>query len=655
LRIFVKVPPARRPDCPPRRTDVEGGRALGFYGFMTPIEKKGARFGLALLGAAALFVPGAAAAVQPAYGFATETPGDALSRNLKLIADSPHNVGALVGAGKAALDLGDAQAALTFFARAEQDAPRDGWVKKWMGSALVQLEQPAAALKFFRDAVSFGLPDASVAGDRGLAWDISGDPRRAQRDYRLALSRGGDAEITRRLALSLAISGEREPALQLIQDQVMQRDRAALRTRALVLALTGDRQGADRAVEMAMPGAQAAALEPFLARLPTLSLADRALAVHLGHFPGTGRPASPSQTYAQNAYGGGLPAGYTQTPSYPGPASAAPRQNGNSLLDAGRPDESRPGFGRPVAMTEPAAARRIPGAQSEAPRPAPARNQIHSPPPTAQWSWSRGELSSRRPTQTASATPAPAARRPEPAPPRAAVQEPDEDEAQPGEADATQQPESRPVEIADAAPPVPRHEAAVQRRDAAAAVPPPAAPGSHSRLAQVAAELDRIEAERARLEAAGVPPAGTRMSGTRTRTASADAKAGLEAAGVPPAGTRMSGTRSRTRTADATVAPKPAKKPPPAPREPARHWVQLGHGGSATLGGVFDRLKDKAPKLLAGRDPWVALGSPNRLVVGPFASEQAAQNFADRLGKSDLTALAWTSETGQKVEKLSDQ
>src|SRR2546421_558927 len=101
---------------------------------MTSIEKKGARFRLALLGAAAVLAfvlaPAAAGAAQPAYGSPVDTPGDALSRNLKTIAESPHNVGALIGAGKAAMDLGDPQAALTFFARAEQDAPRDGWVKK---------------------------------------------------------------------------------------------------------------------------------------------------------------------------------------------------------------------------------------------------------------------------------------------------------------------------------------------------------------------------------------------------------------------------------------------------------------------------------------------------------------------------------------------
>src|SRR6185436_14725448 len=114
----------------------------------------------------------------------------------------------------------------------------------------------------------------------GLVYDMLGDPRRAQQDYQLALRHGRDPEVTRRLALSFGITGERERALQLLEEQLLLRDPAAARTRALVLALTGDAEGADRAAQAAMPGPQAEAMAPFLARLPTLSLADRALAVH---------------------------------------------------------------------------------------------------------------------------------------------------------------------------------------------------------------------------------------------------------------------------------------------------------------------------------------------------------------------------------------
>ena len=145
------------------------------------------------------------ARVRPAAR-SPETSGSALSRNLRTLADSPRSLPALMGAGQAALELGDPRAALTFFARAEEVAPRDGRIKMWMGSALVQLEQPRAALKFFKDATDLGVAEADVARDRGLAYDISGDPRRAQRDYRLALQNRRDDEVTRRLALSLAIT-----------------------------------------------------------------------------------------------------------------------------------------------------------------------------------------------------------------------------------------------------------------------------------------------------------------------------------------------------------------------------------------------------------------------------------------------------------------
>src|SRR3546814_9982307 len=68
---------------------------------------------------------------------------------------------ALRGAGEAALSLGDPQTALTFFARAEEVTPRDGRVKAGMGSAFVLLEQPAAALRFFGEAASLGIPTRS--------------------------------------------------------------------------------------------------------------------------------------------------------------------------------------------------------------------------------------------------------------------------------------------------------------------------------------------------------------------------------------------------------------------------------------------------------------------------------------------------------------
>lgn len=216
-----------------------------------------------------------------------EDAGAALTRHLRTLSDSPRSLTALMGAGASALELGDAQAAATFYARAEEIAPRDGRVKAGLASALVQMEQAPAALKFFAEATSLGVPDAEIARDRGLAYDLSGNPARAQLDYALALRKGDDAEVRRRMALSMAISGDRAGALKMIDGQLRQQDRAAWRTRAFVLALTGDQIEAGKAVAAVMP-AQASALRPFLARLPRLAPAERAMAVHFGHFPGDG-------------------------------------------------------------------------------------------------------------------------------------------------------------------------------------------------------------------------------------------------------------------------------------------------------------------------------------------------------------------------------
>ena len=271
---------------------------------MTFKKTMSVRLGLALLMGSAI---GAAAGAQTTSF--RESAGTALTRHLRTIADQPRNVSALIGAGRAALELGDPQAALTFFARAEEIAPRDGRIKAGMGAAFVQMEQVHAGLKFFEDAVSLGVPEAEFAGDRGLAHDLNGDPQRAQADYTLALRRQEDPEVRRRLALSLAISGDRDKAIAAIDGQLRNQDRAAWRVRSFILALTGDAAEATRSAEAVMP-AQAAQMRPFFAALPALKPAERAMAVHFGHFPNDGRPLQVASAGTQYA-------------------SAAPAANGN--------------------------------------------------------------------------------------------------------------------------------------------------------------------------------------------------------------------------------------------------------------------------------------------------------------------------------------
>ncbi|PZO87328.1 MAG: SPOR domain-containing protein, partial [Sphingomonas sanxanigenens] len=225
--------------------------------------------------------------VLPA-GAPQTTNADLLSRYLRELAGDPENLDALKGAGNAALEIGDTDAALALFTRAEKVAPRDGEVKAGIARALLKAENPRDALRMFDDAVRLGVPEAKIAGDRGLAYDLRGEPRRAQRDYQIALAARPDDEITRRYALSLAISGDREQALKQLQPQIYRRDAAAWRAQAFVLAMTGDPREAGKITHAMMPDPMADAMQPFLVRLAGLKPTEKALAVHLGRFPSDG-------------------------------------------------------------------------------------------------------------------------------------------------------------------------------------------------------------------------------------------------------------------------------------------------------------------------------------------------------------------------------
>lgn len=277
-------------------------------------------------------------------------PGDELSDYLSQLNASPRSVTALLGAGNAALALGDKDGALSFFARAEEVAPRDGRVKAGMAAAFVASEQPDAAFKFFAEAQSLGVQPADFAKDRGLAYDIIGDPVRAQADYALALRRGPDAEVERRLALSRAISGDKAGALAVLEPQIQRQDRAGWRTRAFVLALTGDSAGAASVAQTMMPGAQSAGLRPFFDRLPQLSAADKAMAVHFGHFPSDGRSLSLAAAAPASAY---TPQQRQSAPRQTLPAEPPPRVSSYGPVYRGLAEESA---AVPPAPTRPAPA-----------------------------------------------------------------------------------------------------------------------------------------------------------------------------------------------------------------------------------------------------------------------------------------------------------
>ena len=217
----------------------------------------------------------------------TPTPdADALADAMRRLASDPRDVTALITAGELSLKVGDASGAAALFKRAEQVDPMNGRIKAGMARILVTQERPGEALRYFDQAVGYGLDPRSFAGDRGLAYDLIGQQERAQRDYRLALkgagSDGSGDEVHRRYALSLAISGNQLGAFEQLEPLTRRNDRAAWRARAFVLAMTGDVPGANRIAQAMMPPAMAGALAPFFTRLPTLAPTDKAFAVHFG-------------------------------------------------------------------------------------------------------------------------------------------------------------------------------------------------------------------------------------------------------------------------------------------------------------------------------------------------------------------------------------
>lgn len=256
---------------------------------------KRASLALIICGSAAALAAMPSAAVAEAVPVYSESAGDALARNVRTLADDPKNFQALVAAGKAALDLGDAQAAAGFFGRAQDLNSNSPLPSEGMGAALAETGDPNGALTYFTRAQQLGASVTSLGCDRGLAYDLLGRQTAAQTDYRAALNGPDRNEARRRLALSLAIGGKKALAMSTLQPLLQNRDLPTQRTLALVLALSGDIVGAKAALDSTMPGASVR-MDPFFRRLPSLSTVQKAAAVHLGIFPEGGMTVASAQT-----------------------------------------------------------------------------------------------------------------------------------------------------------------------------------------------------------------------------------------------------------------------------------------------------------------------------------------------------------------------
>jgi Flp pilus assembly protein TadD len=204
---------------------------------------------------------------------------------MRRISYNPSDADALADAGDASLLLGDANAALNFFTRANSIRSNNGRITAGLATATVRTENPFEALRLFDDAVRLGVSERSIAADRALAFDLLGNFDRAQQDYRLARSGSSSDDLLIKQAISLSLAGQKTDADAMLVPLLQKNSPAAWRARAFMLASRGDYREASKVAQGFMDAASVPRMERYLRLMPELTGAQQAAAIHLGHFP----------------------------------------------------------------------------------------------------------------------------------------------------------------------------------------------------------------------------------------------------------------------------------------------------------------------------------------------------------------------------------
>ncbi|MBY0304002.1 MAG: SPOR domain-containing protein [Sphingomonas sp.] len=629
---------------------------------------------------------------------------DALAAEMRILGSNPFDLRALINAGELTLKLGDIDAAAAFFQRAERISPNNGEIKSGKARTLVQLGRPGEALGLFAEAEALGYDLESIGAERALAFDLIGEQERAQRTYRRALKRRNDDETQRRYALSLGISGKRDLALEQIDALLRRSDRAAWRVRAFVLAMTGDVPGAERIATSMLPGEMASGLLPFFRILPTLSAADRAFAVHFGEVRATPERIADARLIPV------LPPLPYEAPPVQVAAQAVPVRDRATLKR-----DRRRGRGQPVAVATVAPppppipqlpppprvvmVSPIPRASPTPPSVAPTVAQVNVPQVSAPAAESPVVLASRS-ARALDATPVPTLVTPPP--PRSippvivpvrevpvAVATTEARPLPPVPVEAPPRVTAQPVQLATlervAPPPIVKEVAASVPTPVPTPVSPPPVAAPQTPVDTVAVQAPPIiaapvpapEAARpkpiaseesilARIIATiGVPASELGVGPVVAKPAEADAAEAPTAVAVASKPTLLDKKAAEKKAtaekaaaekklADKKAADEKAAKAKVAKANPARIWVQVAGGASVRdLPREWAKLRDKAPAAFKARGAYTTpLRFTNRLLAGPFKSDDEAQGFVNQIAKSGLTGFVFASEAGQKIDKL---
>ncbi|MET3722249.1 SPOR domain-containing protein [Sphingomonas trueperi] len=555
---------------------------------------------------------------------------DALATQMRVLAENPRDIEALVAAARLSTRLGDLSGALALLQRAEDIEATNPRIASNRAAVLVRQGRPGEALKLFQQAESRGVDPREFAADRGFAYDLLGQPLLAQRDYKLALATRRENDVVRHYALSLGISGDRAGAERELDALLRAQDRAAWRDRAFILAMNGDVAGAEKIAGTVLPGAAGKNLLPFFRRIATLGPADRAFAVHFGELtPTPARLADARMAPSLPAYTGPAPVQITQTAPV-APATAPVRTDTRGRRGASTPKTAPVQVAKadvaPVARAVPSQ----PALQPAAPQPT----------PTPQPTW--------QPTPVPQPSPAP---RPivQPTPAR--------------------QPEVRYVAPANSplASIIANIDVPASERTSAArattVAPKPVVAAKPTVTVRPKPEPKRpvvADEEEAKPAKPGARKGAKAEDEADAKPVKPGAKKGARGEEEADAKPTKPGTKKGAKPADDEDAkpgkgkkPEP-KKPDPKKADPERVWVQVASGANeSTVDRAWKGVAAKSPKLLKARGGWwMPFKATNRIVTGPFKTSGEAQAFVNKLAGEGVSAFVVISEAGQKVTKI---
>jgi tetratricopeptide (TPR) repeat protein len=645
-------------------------------------------------------------------------PADRLAANLVLLSQNPKNISALIDAGRSAIAIGDYDAALSFLARAEELAPSDGRVKAALGSTLVMVERPADAIRLFAEASALGMSEFEIAGDRGLAHDLLGDNRRAQRDYQLALRGRSDDEVVRRLALSLGISGDRDQALRILDPLLRRQDPTGWRARAFVLAMNGDVRSAENIAASVMPAGMSDTMRPFLRKLAMLNPADRAHAVNFGTMP------SDSTRFASVDTSRLIPAPELASTTAGEPSAKQRKSEGSSKAPRRRPgkDDVKITPAKPVQVAD--ASQVGPGfsdifLKSAGPQPA----KVSTPKPVE-----TGRLDQRVGTRIGPVDPerlplevrAALERGGEKLPPKVTVVQgsvlPSPDQriaaapaavppkpiAKAPEPEEIDQPENAVFEVSPAAKPKPEEKpavvlAAVVPAKPAETLPKPIAEGPPTAVivggppptiavaapepVKIAIVTPTASAPTTAIETTLPPavpvtaPVAQQVRGLAGLLADIEPEQESVAIALPTeVEMKLARLAAQRKIADAAAKAKAEKEGVAkaekakldkeaaeaaaiAKRNPPRVWVQVATGANESgLGITWKRLREKAPDAFKGLSAsYAPFKATNRVLVGPFKSNTEARSLVNAMSKAGISGNTFASEAGQEILKIASK